>query len=140
MRKFYSVILATLTAFMLSFTATASAQSVDQILANPKVDDIIAGRLDYFSEFSFGDDEEVVYGLLRVIEVNANEIVVITADSAWLKPASAEKELKGDLSDVGWDFEEEIIISRSELASLKREGLIINARRLSAREITQMLD
>lgn len=140
MRKFYSVILATLTAFMLSFTATASAQSVDQILASPKVDDIIAGRVDYFSEFSFGDNEEVVYGLMRVVEVNANEIVVVTADSAWLKPASAEKELKGDLSSVGWDFDEEIIISRSELASLKREGMIINARRLTASEIAQMLD
>lgn len=142
MRKFISLMTAMLVSlvFGIGFMSAAHAQSADQLLASPKVDDIYAARLDHFSEYSFGAEGGAAYGLLRVIRVTDAEVVVVTEDAAWPEKKGALDDLKGDFSDITWDFDEEISIKRSELASLKRQGLILNARRLSPAQIKEYLN
>lgn len=136
MRKFYSfVIAALLTTF--GFMAAAQAQSLDEMLANPKIDDIYVARLDKFSD---GFDDKA-FGMLRVIEIDSNKIVVVTEDAAWPDdPKGSYDELKGDFSDIGWDFDEKITIERSKLAQLKSAGHLLQGRRLTAQQIKDYLN
>lgn len=140
-RKFLSVFAALFTAAVLGlgFMPAAHAQSIDQILANPKVDDILAARVDHFSEAQFGDGG-AAYGLMRVIRVSSSEIVVVTEDAAWPQKRGSLDDLNGDYSDITWDFDEEITIRRSELASLKNQDMIYGARRLTDAQIREYLN
>ncbi|MGL4711927.1 MAG: hypothetical protein ACRCWP_04995 [Shewanella sp.] len=136
MRKFYSFIIAALLATF-GFVATAQAQSLDEILANPKVDDIYIARLDNFSK---GFDDKA-YGMMRVVEVDSKKIVLVTEDAAWPdSPDGAYDELKGDFSDIGWDFEEKIEVERAELGGLKTSGMLLRGRRLTAEQIKDYLN
>ena len=136
MRKFYSFIVAALVATF-GFIATVQAQSLDQMLADPKIDDIYVARLDHFSD---GFDGKA-FGMLRVIDIGSKNLTVITEDAAWPdSPDGSYDELKGDFSDIGWDYDEKIAIERDKLASLKEAGVILRARRLSAQEIKDYLN
>lgn len=141
-RQFISTFVALAASVLLGlgFVATAHAQSIDEILAEPKVDDIFSARLDHFSEYDFGDGSEAAYGMLRVVAVDRSTITVITESSAWDSRSDALKDLRGNFSDVDWDHDEEISINRSELAGLKRDGMIFGARRLTASQIKEYLD
>lgn len=114
--------------FGLGFMSAAHAQSFDEILANPKVGDILAAQLDHFSEADFGDDD-IDWGLMRVIKVTSSTIIVVTADAAYYTKSDALSELK-TLDDTDWDESEKITIKRSDLQSLKKDGYIFGARRL----------
>lgn len=141
-RQFISTFVALAASVLLGlgFVATAHAQSIDEILAEPKVDDIFSARLDQFSEYDFGDEGGAAYGMLRVVAVDRSTITVITESSAWDSRSDALKDLRGNFSDVDWDHDEEISINRSELAGLKRDGMIFGARRLTASQIKEYLD
>ena len=123
----------------LGMASVASAQSADQLLASPKVDDIYAAQLDVFSESDFGDPDPD-WGLVRVIRVTSKEIVVVTADVARYKAREALSDLKNTsyVLDLGWDFGEKITIQRADLAEHKEQGDILDARRLSASEIRRL--
>jgi len=136
MRKFYSFMIAVLVTTF-GFMATAQAQSLDQMLASPKVDDIYIARMDHFSD---GFDSKT-FGMMRVIDVGAKNLILITEDAGWPdSPNGAYDELKGDFSTIGWDFSEKITVERSELSALKAANIILRGRRLSAQEIKDYLD
>lgn len=134
MRKIYSFIIATLISAC-AFMATAQAQSLDEMLANPKVDDIFVTRLDSISD---GYDSES-YGFIRVIDVNGDSITVITEATAWEHAQGSLDEIDEDFSNVTWDFDEEIKLARNDLSDLKG-GIILKGRRLTAEEIKKYLD
>lgn len=133
MRKIYSFIIATLISTC-AFMATAQAQSLDEMLANPKVDDVFVTRLDSISD---GYDDET-YGLIRVIDVNGDSITVITEATAWEQAQGSLDEIDEDFSNVTWDFDEEIQLARDDLSDLK--DIILKGRRLTEDEIKKYLD
>ena len=103
------------------------------VLADPKVGDLYAAKISAFSDAGFGDDDEktsVVYGLMKVVEVQSNHIIVITEDAGWETPKMAKKDLNGDLSNINWDESERIQIKRADLSRMMLDGRIVETRRL----------
>ena len=107
------------------------------MMQQPMVDDIYSANVSKFSEF-FGDDD--AFGLMRVIDVQADHIVVVTEDAAW--PDSADgsvEELAGDFSTIGWDDSEKIVLQIADLEGYLKDGSIVATRRLTAEEIKEFL-
>ena len=118
-------------------TAASGTQSdtagLDPVLADPKVGDLYAAKISAFSDAGFGDDDEktsVVYGLMKVVEVQSNHIIVITEDAGWETPKMAKQDLNGDLANVNWDESERIQIKRADLSRMVLDGRIVETRRL----------
>ncbi|MFM6854968.1 MAG: hypothetical protein ACKOUM_12900 [Sphingopyxis sp.] len=119
--------------------AAASASSgpaLDPLLADPKVGDLYASKLSAFSamEFNEGRPERTgkdSFGLLKVVEVNADRVTVITEKSAWDEPDGALADLRGDLADIEWDPEERIPVNRADFAQLMADGKLLETRRLT---------
>lgn len=115
-----------------SDAATGQAE-LDPILADPRPGDLYAAELSHFSGATFSEDEDQsVYGLMKVSEVSPDQVIVITETGAWPKGRGAINELRGDLADITWDEEEVIPLYRTELAKLVADGKILEVRRLDA--------
>ena len=109
-------------------TATTAA-GLDPILAEPKVGDLYAAKVSAFSKEGF-EEHGVVYGLMKVVEVQPNHIIVITEDAGWETPKMAKQDLNGDLSNINWDESERIQIKRADLSRMVLDGRIVETRRL----------
>ena len=114
-------------------TAASGTQSdtagLDPVLADPKVGDLYAAKVSAFSKEGF-EEHGVVYGLMKVVEVQPNHIIVITEDAGWETPKMAKKDLNGDLSNINWDESERIQIERADLSRMVLDGRIVETRRL----------
>ena len=114
-------------------TAASGTQSdtagLDPVLANPKVGDLYAAKVSAFSKEGF-EEHGVVYGLMKVVEVQPNHIIVITEDAGWETPKMAKQDLNGDLANINWDESERIQIKRDELPQMVADGRIVETRRL----------
>ncbi len=114
-------------------TAASVTQSdtagLDPVLADPKVGDLYAAKVSAFSKEGF-EEHGVVYGLMKVVEVQPNHIIVITEDAGWETPKMAKKDLNGDLSNINWDESERIQIERADLSRMVLDGRIVETRRL----------
>lgn len=114
-------------------TAASGTQSdtagLDLVLADPKVGDLYAAKVSAFSKEGF-EEHGVVYGLMKVVEVQPNHIIVITEDAGWETPKMAKKDLNGDLSNINWDESERIQIERADLSRMVLDGRIVETRRL----------
>ena len=111
----------------------ATAPALDSVLAEPKVGDLYAAKLSSFSDQGFGQDgkvQSVAYGLMKVVDVQADTITVITEDAAWPEADGARKDLNGDLSDITWDESERIEVKRADLPRMVADGRIVETRRL----------
>jgi len=93
---------------------------------DPKVGDLYAAVLSEFAEFQ--QPGEKAYGLLKVIKVEPDTVTVVTDSSAWDDELSAKRELRGDLKEVVWDMDDEIVVARSELAEMHRKEIIFAVR------------
>ncbi|MDQ1108528.1 hypothetical protein QE424_001687 [Stenotrophomonas rhizophila] len=93
---------------------------------DPKVGDLYAAVLSEFAEFQ--QPGEKAYGLLKVIKVEPDTVTVVTDSSAWDDEMSAKRELRGDLKEVVWDMDDEIVVARSELAEMHRKEIIFAVR------------
>lgn len=114
-------------------TAASGTQSdtagLDPVLANPKVGDLYAAKVSAFSKEGF-EEHGVVYGLMKVVEVQPNHIIVITEDAGWETPKMAKQDLNGDLANINWDESERIQIKRADLSRMVLDGRIVETRRL----------
>lgn len=114
-------------------TAASGTQSdtagLDPVLADPKVGDLYAAKVSAFSKEGF-EEHGVVYGLMKVVEVQPNHIIVITEDAGWETPKMAKQDLNGDLSNINWDESERIQIKRADLSRMVLDGRIVETRRL----------
>ncbi|MBD9370029.1 hypothetical protein [Xanthomonas sp. XNM01] len=114
--------------------AAAAATSLDPQLANPQVGDLWAAELTHFSGGEFGEGRQTredAFGLMKVVEVQPDQIVLITEEGAWPKKQGAINDLRGDLAEVSWDEEEKITLKNTELAGLVADGRILETRRLA---------
>lgn len=107
---------------------TACARGGDKVAEtnDPKVGDLYAAVLSEFAEFQ--QPGEKAYGLLKVIKVAPDTVTVVTDSSAWDDEMSAKRELRGDLKEVVWDMDDEIVVARSELAEMHRKEIIFAVR------------
>ena len=107
---------------------TACARGGDKAAEtnDPKVGDLYAAVLSEFAEFQ--QPGEKAYGLLKVIKVAPDTVTVVTDSSAWDDEMSAKRELRGDLKEVVWDMDDEIVVARSELAEMHRKEIIFAVR------------
>ncbi|WP_447785502.1 hypothetical protein [Stenotrophomonas bentonitica] len=107
---------------------TACARGGDKAAEtnDPKVGDLYAAVLSEFAEFQ--QPGEKAYGLLKVIKVEPDTVTVVTDSSAWDDEMSAKRELRGDLKEVAWDMDDEIVVARSELAEMHRKEIIFAVR------------
>ena len=114
-------------------TAARGTQSdtagLDPVLADPKVGDLYAAKVSAFSKEGF-EEHGVVYGLMKVVEVQPNHIIVITEDAGWETPKMAKQDLNGDLANINWDESERIQIKRADLSRMVLDGRIVETRRL----------
>ena len=114
-------------------TAASGTQSdtagLDPGLADPKVGDLYAAKVSAFSKEGF-EEHGVVYGLMKVVEVQPNHIIVITEDAGWETPKMAKQDLNGDLANINWDESERIQIKRADLSRMVLDGRIVETRRL----------
>jgi hypothetical protein len=116
-------------------TTAAAPAALDAQLSDPRVDDLWATEISHFSAGEFGegqDAENPAYGLLKVIEVQGDQLVLITETGAWPKKRGAINDLRSDLSTISWDENEKIVVKRSELPGLVASGMILETRRLAA--------
>ena len=109
-------------------TATTAA-GLDPILAEPKVGDLYAAKVSAFSKEGF-EEHGVAYGLMKVVDVQADKIIVTPEDAAWPEAAGAQKDLNGDLSDITWDESERIEVKRADLPRMVADGRIVETRRM----------
>ena len=113
--------------------ATADADALNPILANPQVGDIYAAELTAFSAASFntsGDNTAKAYGLLRVVDVADDKVTVITETGAWPAPSPGPvNDMNGNFSDITWDESERIPIMRASFQQLLDDDKIIDVRR-----------
>ena len=107
----------------------ATAPALDSVLAEPKVGDLYAAKVSAFSKEGF-EEHGVAYGLMKVVDVQADTITVITEDAAWPEADGARKDLNGDLSDITWDESERIEVKRADLPRMVADGRIVETRRL----------
>ena len=107
---------------------TACARGGDKAAEtnDPTVGDLYAAVLSEFAEFQ--QPGEKAYGLLKVIKVEPDTVTVVTDSSAWDDEMSAKRELRGDLKEVVWDMDDEIVVARSELAEMHRKEIIFAVR------------
>ena len=98
------------------------------LIRAPAVGDVYAADLTYFSEASF-EDQPRVYGLLKVIAVDAGKITVITESAASDSEAAARKDLLGSLEDIDFDATERIEIVDAQLEKAYESGKIFAVRR-----------
>ena len=91
--------------------------------------DLYAAKVSAFSKEGF-EEHGVVYGLMKVVEVQPNHIIVITGDAGWETPKMAKQDLNGDLSNINWDESERIQIERADLSRMVLDGRIVETRRL----------
>jgi len=107
---------------------TACARGGDKAAEtnDPKVGDLYAAVFSEFAEFQ--QPGEKAYGLLKVIKVEPDTVTVVTDSSAWDDEMSAKRELRGDLKEVVWDMDDEIVVARSELAEMHRKEIIFAVR------------
>lgn len=119
--------------------ALVVGRPMQAILSAPQVDDILAARVDHFSEYSFGNETQSSFGLLRVVAVDAASVTVVTQNAAWRERADALDDLRSSFDNVDWDEDEDIKIQRSEFPALEQNGLIFGARRLTTQQIQQYL-
>ncbi|MDQ8754901.1 hypothetical protein RCO27_01550 [Sphingosinicella sp. LHD-64] len=121
--------------------AQTAASDLDPVLANPQVGDLYAAELTAFSGANFGSarpadatgnggNGEKAYGLLRVVDVAADRVTVITETSAYENSRGAVNDLRGDLANITWDEQERIPINRADFARLVAEDKIIETRRM----------
>ena len=88
-----------------------------------------AAKVSAFSKEGF-EEHGVAYGLMKVVNVQADKIIVITEDAAWPEAAGAQKDLNGDLSDITWDESERIEVKRADLPRMVADGRIVETRRM----------
>ncbi|OAM19726.1 hypothetical protein A7P89_11620 [Eikenella corrodens] len=112
-----------------SVQTTVDTSALDPILAEPKVGDLYAAKVSAFSKEGF-EEHGVAYGLMKVVDVQADTITVITEDAAWPEADGARKDLNGDLSDITWDESERIEVKRADLPRMVADGRIVETRRL----------
>jgi hypothetical protein len=96
-------------------------------LKDPKVGDLYAAELSELAEFEVPGGK--AFGLLKVINVAPDTVTVVTDSSAWDDTISAKRELHGDLKQVVWDGEDEIVLARSQLLEMHRKEVIFGVRR-----------
>lgn len=113
-------------------SAQTAAKTLDPILVDPKVGDLYAAEISHFSGAGYegADNDEKVYGLMKVVKVDADKITLITENSGWPRERGAINDLRGDLASIEWDETEEIPLFRKELAGLASSGKIAETRRL----------
>lgn len=107
--------------------AVAGGTDATAQLSDPKVGDLYAAELSELAEFEVPGEK--AYGLLKVIAVAADTVTVVTDSSAWDDTISAKRELHGDLKQVVWDGEDEIVLARSQLLDMHRKDVIFGVRR-----------
>ncbi|MGH8038452.1 MAG: hypothetical protein ACREPD_11965 [Stenotrophomonas sp.] len=107
--------------------AAAGANDETAQLKDPKVGDLYAAELSELAEFEVPGGK--AFGLLKVINVAPDTVTVVTDSSAWDDAISAKRELHGDLKQVVWDGEDEIVLARSQLLEMHRKEVIFGVRR-----------
>ena len=113
--------------------AEEEASNLDPILANPQVGDLWSGEMSAFSDQFARDGEDAnkrAFGAMKVIAVTDDRVTIITESGAWDNASDARNELRGNLSGISWDPNEEIPVNRSELAQLVEDGKIVETRRM----------
>lgn len=98
------------------------------VIADPQVGDIYAAELTYFSEADF-ENQPKIYGLLKVVESDAVYATVVTEDAGSDEAAVALQDIAGDLSGIGFDGDERIVISHADLMKAFESGKIMAAKR-----------
>jgi len=108
---------------------TTRAEDLAPLFADPQPGDLYAVELTYFSGYDFGQEGEPGFGLMRIVSVHPDRITFNTETSAWPKARGAINDLRGELSEIEWDENENIEVYRHELPQLIAEKKILDARR-----------
>jgi len=103
------------------------------LIEKPAVGDIYAAELSAFTvnEFTDGDGKPITpaYGLMKVVEVDADKVVVVTEAAAFGTKELSQQDILGDLQDITFDEEERIDIVLSQLRTAYESGKIYEVRR-----------
>jgi hypothetical protein len=99
-----------------------------ELLESPRAGDLYAAELTYFSEASF-EERPVVYGLMKVLAVEGEEITLITENAGSDSADVPTREIRGDLAGIEFDESERIIISLQDLQNAQSLGKVFAVRR-----------
>jgi ABC-type glycerol-3-phosphate transport system substrate-binding protein len=126
---FLAVLLGALSLMTACSGGVGGAAATDETaqLNDPRVGDLYAAELSELAEFQVPGEK--AYGLLKVIKVEADTVTIVTDSSAWDDTISAKRELRGDLKEVVWDTDDEIVLARSQLLDMRRKDVIFGVRR-----------
>lgn len=109
----------------------AKASPEDRTLAllkSPKIDDLYAARVDYFSDYEYGTGG-AAFGVLKIIQVTPEQLMFYSSLAANVDRSMALLLLQKNISEIDWDTDELITILRSDLLPLFDKGMIIEAMR-----------
>lgn len=107
----------------------SGGKDADRALVDaPAVGDIYAAELTQFSSASF-EDQDGVFGLMKVVAVEPGKVFVITEDAASDSKSVPRKEILGDLAGITFDESERIEIVHGELVKAYESGKIFAVRR-----------
>ena len=108
---------------------SSKMRAADRALIDvPAIGDVYAAELTRFSSASF-EDQQAVYGLMKVVAVEPNKVVVITENAASDNKGVSRKEILGDMSGIAFDESERIDIVHDELVKAYESGDIFAVRR-----------
>lgn len=99
------------------------------LISAPRVGDVYAAELSAFSTADFEEVEGKLYGLMKVVDVNAERVVVVTENAAAESPKVSRQDILGDMSDIEFDEEERIDIVLPQLRQAWDDGRIYEVRR-----------
>ncbi len=99
-----------------------------KLIDAPRVGDLYAAELTYFSEASF-EGKSTVYGLMKVLEVQDDDITLVTEDAGSDDISLSLQDLEAGSGTVKFDEREQIVIHRSDLREAFESGKIYAVRR-----------
>lgn len=98
------------------------------LIETPAAGDYYAAELTYFSDAAF-EQQQDVFGLMKVVMVNGDDITLVTENGGSPDPESARRDLAGDPAAAQYDESERIVIARADLAAAFDAGHVLGVRR-----------
>lgn len=104
-------------------------QQYAAMLQEPQVKDLYMAKLDRIPDSGYDDKSNTVYGLMRVISVDGDEVLCVVSQQAFSKRSQLRKKIQNGLTQSFFDYDDEQLYSREALQDFLSSNVIVEVQR-----------